>query len=149
MPIKIFLAELWTTRSSVPLCGIGCLGRYISALLKMMTIICNSSAKQDIMKKTTWTFPRHRDYERALREVAAAWFASKGFAVSEQYGYILADRDDWDQKHHLAGSGSLHQSQKGRKRAAKTQLPLAPLDSPRLEQPGDALQFGRPADCPQ
>ena len=44
---------------------------------------------------TTWTFPRHREYERALREVAAAWFASKGFAVSKRYGYILANRDEW------------------------------------------------------
>lgn len=31
---------------------------------------------------TVWTFPRHRDYERALRDVAAAWFASRGFVVS-------------------------------------------------------------------
>jgi hypothetical protein len=49
------------------------------------------------MKKTDWTFPRHRDYERALRDVAAAWFASKGFAVSNRYGYILANRDEWHQ----------------------------------------------------
>ena len=41
---------------------------------------------------TSWTFPCHRDYERALRVVAAAWFVSKGFAISKRYGYILADR---------------------------------------------------------
>lgn len=44
-----------------------------------------------------WTFPRHRNYERALRKIAAAWFESKDFPVPKGYGYILADRDDWHQ----------------------------------------------------
>ena len=46
---------------------------------------------------STWSFPRHRDYERALRKTAAGWFASKGFSVSKRYAYVLADRDDWHQ----------------------------------------------------
>ena len=47
--------------------------------------------------KAAWQFPRHIHYEKQLRAVAAAWFASKGYAVSRKYKYILASRDDWHQ----------------------------------------------------
>jgi hypothetical protein len=49
------------------------------------------------MTRVLWSFPRHIRYERQLRQTAVAWFASKGYAVSPRYKYILADRDHWAQ----------------------------------------------------
>lgn len=46
---------------------------------------------------SNWSFPRHRDYERALRKTAASWFADKNLAVQRKYAYILARHDMWPQ----------------------------------------------------
>jgi hypothetical protein len=45
----------------------------------------------------TWPYPRHRDFEKGLRQVAAAWFKAKGLAVHDHYPYILADLQQWRQ----------------------------------------------------
>jgi POLQ-like helicase len=45
----------------------------------------------------TWPYPRHRDFEVGLRQVAAAWFRDKGLAVHDHYPYILADPKEWQQ----------------------------------------------------
>jgi hypothetical protein len=37
----------------------------------------------------TWPYPRHRYFEKALRETAAKWFAAKGYPVHRRYRYIL------------------------------------------------------------
>ena len=42
------------------------------------------------MNEVTWDFPRHIYYERALRDVAAKWFAKKGYPVRQKMKYILA-----------------------------------------------------------
>jgi hypothetical protein len=47
--------------------------------------------------KAAWQLPRHIHYEKHLRAVAAAWFASKGYPVSRKIKYILVNRDDWHQ----------------------------------------------------
>ena len=73
---------------------------------------------------TSWTFPRHREYERSLREVAAAWFASEGFIVSERYGYILADRDDWDQNIILPEVAAYIKEKKAESERQKRNYPL-------------------------
>ena len=45
----------------------------------------------------TWPYPRHRDFEKMLREAAAAWFRTKGFPVRARTSYLLADREQWPQ----------------------------------------------------
>ncbi len=47
------------------------------------------------MKVSSWKFPRHIHFEQALREIAANWFAEKGYPVRQKMKYILASRDDW------------------------------------------------------
>lgn len=48
------------------------------------------------MGKNNWNFPRHIQYEKALRVKAAEWFAEHGYPISKRMPYILADREDWD-----------------------------------------------------
>ncbi len=45
----------------------------------------------------TWPYPRHRDFEKRLREAAASWFKDRGYAVSTRYPYLLASREHWGQ----------------------------------------------------
>ena len=43
----------------------------------------------------TWPYPRYSDYERGLRQAAAAWFKSKGFDVQSRYPFILDKFENW------------------------------------------------------
>jgi len=47
------------------------------------------------MNKIGWSFPRHVQYERNLRRVAARWFTDKGCPVRVNMKYILENRDYW------------------------------------------------------
>src|SRR5512133_2178787 len=42
-----------------------------------------------------WPYARHRDYQKKLQQVAAAWLKSKNINANEKYSYILADRGGW------------------------------------------------------
>lgn len=42
-----------------------------------------------------WPYPRHRNFQKQVREAASKWFLKKGFATDPKYSFILADKDDW------------------------------------------------------
>lgn len=42
-----------------------------------------------------WPYARHRDYQKKLQQVAAAWLKSKNVNAGQKYSYILADRGGW------------------------------------------------------
>jgi hypothetical protein len=71
-----------------------------------------------------WIFPRHHEYERALRKSAAAWFTAKGFSVSERYQYILANRNDWHQNIILSEVTAYIETQKAESERHKRNFPL-------------------------
>jgi hypothetical protein len=54
-------------------------------------------AQSSRARARSWPYPYHRNFEKHLRKVAAAWFEEQGFTVSKRYRYILADRDNWAQ----------------------------------------------------
>lgn len=53
----------------------------------------SSQSSRELAK--SWPYPRHRNFENALRKAAAAWFAAKGFPIHPVYPYCLASWDDW------------------------------------------------------
>ncbi len=45
--------------------------------------------------KTPWPYPRHRDFQKTVREAASQWFQQKGYPTDLKYPFILADWKDW------------------------------------------------------
>ncbi|MCG3212647.1 MAG: hypothetical protein FOGNACKC_06317 [Anaerolineae bacterium] len=43
----------------------------------------------------TWPYPRHRDFQKKLQQVAAAWFESHGFKTNPHRPYILDRLENW------------------------------------------------------
>ena len=43
----------------------------------------------------TWSYPRHKNFEKNVRKAAAAWFLDKGYPTNPRYPYILARWEDW------------------------------------------------------
>jgi hypothetical protein len=43
----------------------------------------------------TWPYPRHVDFQMALRRAAKNWFKEKGLATHAKTGYILRSKDSW------------------------------------------------------
>jgi len=76
------------------------------------------------VNKPIWSFPRHIRYERALREVAANWFAEKRYSVREKMKYILASRDDWRKNIILPEVADYIDDQKAKHEQAKLSYPL-------------------------
>ena len=76
------------------------------------------------MNVLPWKFPRHRNYEHALRETAADWFTAMGFAVSNRYAYILADRKDWHQNILLPEVAAYIETKKSESERQKRNYPL-------------------------
>jgi hypothetical protein len=72
----------------------------------------------------TWPYPRHRDFEKALRKAASAWFENHGFAVSARYPYILADRQQWSQNIILPEVARYIQEEWERRQTQKRGFPL-------------------------
>lgn len=72
----------------------------------------------------TWPYPRHRHFERKLREAAAAWFREKGFLVSKRYRYVLAGRENWAQNIILPEVAAYIQEQQAKRAAQGQGFPL-------------------------
>ncbi len=72
----------------------------------------------------TWPYPRHRDFENGLRQVAAAWFKGKGLAVHDHYPYILADLQQWRQNIILPEVAGYIEAEIRRREAQRQGFPL-------------------------
>ncbi len=76
------------------------------------------------MKDSSWNFPRHIHYERALRVVSANWFSNKGYPVRQKMKYILASGDDWRRNIILPEVAAYIDDQKAKHEQAKLSYPL-------------------------
>lgn len=43
-----------------------------------------------------WPFPRHKAFERQLRQAASNWFEEKQFAIHPRMSYCLKEWHDWE-----------------------------------------------------
>jgi POLQ-like helicase len=76
------------------------------------------------MSVRSWSYPRQRDFERALRKAASAWFEDRGFAVSSRHPYILADREEWAHNVVLSEVAAYIQEERARRKAQRQGFPL-------------------------